>query len=238
MLAVLLGLILSGPVLALKPAPGYASHPKPQTPKLIAANLLPELKKELVHPPKPGSETQKNDEMTLLKFQADRTAADCKRAEVEVQATLKNFYGLPYGGFSDEAIAALTPFFDQLRNDSAFYIMHLKEEYPRPRPFTYLKQLRPCVLKESSLSYPSGHAALAKIYGLVLADLFPQQREPILVRSETIASDRVLAGVHHPTDIEAGKQLGVVLYGKFKASAEYVRLFNAVKAKNVSPPQF
>jgi acid phosphatase (class A) len=46
------------------------------------------------------------------------------------------------------------------------------------------------------------------VYALILAELFPQKKAPILAVGRDIGWDRVLIGKHFPTDIYAGRVLG------------------------------
>jgi len=52
----------------------------------------------------------------------------------------------------------------------------------------------------------------------MLAELVPSMRKVCLARADEAALDRVIGGVHHPADIEAGKKLADKLYRKYKKS--------------------
>lgn len=206
-------------------------HPAPKTPRLMKANLLPEFKKGMTLPPVKGSEAQTADEVELLKRQKERDQKSCDRAQSEVFVSLASFYGQPYGPLSEAEVTSLAPFFDQVRNDGDYYIQLLKKEFPRQRPFLYMQDLTPCVPKEVTGAYPSGHATLAKLYALILSDLFPTQKKTFEERANVIATDRVLSGMHHPTDIQAGAQLGERLYQELKKSPSYQKLFKTLSVK-------
>ena len=62
--------------------------------------------------------------------------------------------------------------------------------------------------RETSASYPSGHATHGMVDALVLAAIFPEQRDALLARGEQIGNDRVIAGIHWPSDVAAGQKLG------------------------------
>ena len=195
-----------------------AIHPQPKEPALISKELLPTLKKSLTLPPAKNSDAQKADEKELLAQQSKRSSSDCVRAKSEVYVSLESFFGAPQGSLNKNEVIVLTGFFDQVRNDADYYIQLLKKEFPRQRPFLYIAGLKPCVPKEVTGAYPSGHAALAKLYGLILQDLLPEKAEALTERSKVIAMDRVLSGMHHPSDIKTGSELGELLYKEFKKS--------------------
>lgn len=184
-------------------------------------DILSELKTKIPEMPKEKSLEQKKDEAELARLQKNRTPGDCKRAESEVVVTLKNFYGKPYGSLDDAQIAKLTPMIDKIRSEYGFYIGEFKKTYARKRPFQYIKKIKPCITVEETPAYPSGHATLATFYASILSDIYPEQSTAFKVRSEEIAQDRILGGVHHPSDIQAGKILGQLLYEELKKSPRY-----------------
>lgn len=187
----------------------------------ISSDIFEKIKSQINPFPQPGSSAQSIDEFALRKFQKSRTERDCERARSEVIVSLQNFYGKPFGPLESKQIETLEPFIDQIRADAGFYIGQVKRNFNRTRPYEYLKDLKPCVDLEKSLSYPSGHATLAVLYALVLGDILPDKSQVLHERSQVIAQDRVLAGVHHPSDIAAGKKLGQVLYNEISQSTRY-----------------
>ena len=189
--------------------------------KFVSADstLASDIQKQIPAFPKKGSAAQKADVAELRKLQKTRTAEDCARANSEVVVTLQSLYGQPYGELSEQQVTTLTPFFDQIRNELGRFIGIAKEGHARLRP--YIKGLKPCVPTETSYAYPSGHATLAMFYGLVLTDIFPAKQAQLKARAETIGRDRILGGVHHRTDVEAGYQLGRMLYTELAKSKLY-----------------
>lgn len=83
-----------------------------------------------------------------------------------------------------------------------------KRIYKRPRPYLTRTELTPCIDKESSYAYPSGHTALARLFARLLSRIYPERTAAFLERADEIAENRVLGGVHHPTDLISGKKLG------------------------------
>jgi len=57
-------------------------------------------------------------------------------------------------------------------------------------------------------SYPSGHSVRAMMWARILAMIAPDQEQALLQRARLVAYDRVLGGVHYPTDVAAGMSLG------------------------------
>ena len=204
-------------------------HPAPKDPIFVKKDLYTTVKAKLSAPPQPGSPAQKRDESGLLSSQKTRSQADCDAAKSEVMVSLGNFFGEASSPLKKTEIERLSPFFEQLRNDADYFIQRLKVDFPRQRPFLYLKDLTPCVPKEVTGAYPSGHAAISALYAQVLSDLFPQHKSYFAQRANVIAEHRVVAGMHHPSDIEAGSTLGRFIYEEFKKSTKYREAFERAK---------
>ncbi len=207
------------------------THPAPKEPKYIASTWYETLKKQIPLPPKKADKAQKEDETTLLKLQKNRTVTDCERAKSEIFVSLENFFGKPNGPLEPEKLRALVPFFDSIRNDADYFVQKLKVDFPRDRPFVYLKEINPCVAKEVTKAYPSGHGTISKLYAMILSDFFPGTNAQLDERSKKIGEDRVLAGMHHPTDIEAGRKIADLIYQELQKSEKYQRAFNEAKRK-------
>ena len=79
-----------------------------------------------------------------------------------------------------------------------------KHAYNRSRP----AGVHALIDVPASPSYPSEHAAAAGAASVVLSHLFPEQAEAFAARADEAAMSRVLAGVHYPSDVEAGLALG------------------------------
>jgi len=69
------------------------------------------------------------------------------------------------------------------------------------------------------------------LYALVMAELFPENRDAILNIGRGIGWDRVLIGKHYPTDIFAGRVLAIATMRELSASPLFQRDLAAAKAE-------
>lgn len=99
---------------------------------------------------------------------------------------------------------ALDAAIDDVRTDYD----RLKDIYDLPRPFLVSDQVEPAVEPRPVASYPSGHAIRAVVYARLLAEIFPDRRDPLMALALQIGYGRVIAGVHYPFDVVAGQALG------------------------------
>ncbi|HEU4781241.1 MAG TPA: phosphatase PAP2 family protein, partial [Steroidobacteraceae bacterium] len=70
-------------------------------------------------------------------------------------------------------------------------------------------------------SYPSGHATYGYVMAYLLADMVPERRQALITRAQEFARQRMVCGVHFPSDLEAGHQGASWLVQRFLASDAY-----------------
>jgi len=174
-------------------------------PAALAAAVAP--------PPAPGSPEDKKDLEVLFDWQARRTEADCAGANAQAEADFDKFFG-DISPFPRPLPPEVSTILFRVYVDGGKAVAVAKKKYARPRPFRRDKELRPCLGRVGGLSYPSGHATVSRLFALLLGDVDPARRAAFLERSDRAALNRVIGGVHHPSDIEAGKLLGGAVYAK------------------------
>jgi acid phosphatase (class A) len=179
-------------------------------------------------PPKAGSRLDQEDLEKVLRYQATRTEEDCKRARFEFQISLKAFFGPPYGPLTPAEVEKWTPFFEKVYADTKYFVKKTGAVWNRPRPFVVDSKVTPCVQQGSTRGYPSGHATNARVFAKLLAELKPRDRAVFGKRADQIAEDRVIAGVHRPADIEAGKILGDEIVKRLLANPDFRKEMNAL----------
>lgn len=190
------------------------------------------LKKQISPPPTLDSKEQKDDIAEMLLIQKNRTKNQCERAELEVKITFKSFVGpelYPFFTLDDDKI--IDSLLSKTRGDVVYFSRRMKKDYPRERPYNYIPELKPCVHKETSLAYPSGHSTMAKAYAGILGELYPKFKSQFDQRANEIAQNRVLAGVHHPSDIVSGKKLGNLIFQELMKSGNYQKQIEQIKTE-------
>lgn len=92
-----------------------------------------------------------------------------------------------------------------------------KDFYARKRPLIG-NDLPICVPREdwmkTNASYPSGHAMTAWSWGLIMAEVYPKKASEVLALAKDSGDSRALCGVHYPSDVEAGRQLGAAMVAR------------------------
>jgi acid phosphatase (class A) len=207
-----------------------ATLPLPAPPVLAAPVAVEPDWAALVGPfPEPGSRKAEEELAVMLWLQRTRTRADVARAQAEAPlspALFKDVLGKDFDPASRPRTFALL---EQVRKDSNAAVGPLKRHFARPRPYLTAPGLTPAVHLENTFSYPSGHASMGSLYGRILAELVPAQKDAILERGELIGNDRTMAGVHWPSDVDAGHRLGQAYAAFWLAQPEHQRLVQDVR---------
>ena len=105
-----------------------------------------------------------------------------------------------------------------LRQESSVVNPALKIAFNRPRPFVADSTVTPVCERTSSNSYPSGHSMVGYLEGFALAQMLPEDADVILKRADTYAQNRVLCGVHYPSDVEASHVIASALFAAISTS--------------------
>ena len=179
-----------------------------------------ELEAAMPPAPKPGSPRDERDFEILFEKQRTRTNAECVRAGAAVSAPFIELFAEPYGPLSAAEVGEWRALFSDVRGDTDYFVQKGKKFWARPRPYMANPEIDPCVTKEVTYAYPSGHAAIARVFARLLSKIDPSRTKAFQDRADQIAADRILAGVHHPSDIIGGKILGDAIAKKLLGNRE------------------
>ena len=171
-------------------------------------------------PPAAGSKKDRADLAGVLEWQHKRTPQDCARAGAGARAGYEEFFG-DISPFPRPLPAAAAAIFRRVKAETDGAAADIKDMFKRPRPFLRDAGLEPCLGRIGGLAYPSGHAAISRLFALMLSDLVPSRKKEFFTRADEAARDRIIGGVHHPSDIEAGKKLAGRLYRAYKKSRAF-----------------
>jgi acid phosphatase (class A) len=179
---------------------------------------------KLLPPPPANDSPQTRAELNeMLAIQQSRSSAQAARAAADARAAvyrLADALGDP-AAFTKDRVPLTDTLFRRILASEGTVMGAAKRYYGRPRPFVLEPQLEPVIAKPPDGSYPSGHSTWVRAVALVLADMIPERRPQILARADEYAHNRVVAGVHYPSDIEAGKLAGTAIAAALYASDDF-----------------
>lgn len=166
--------------------------------------------------PKPGSVEEAADFKEILDWQNKRSTEECDYAHMQESANIETLFVANNGPLTAKEASKLKKLTFKKYAEAGLNIMIAKRQYKRPRPYDANPEVKPCIDLESSSAFPSGHATIARFYAHLLSEYYPERKASFFKRANEAALNRVIGGVHHPSDIKAGMILGDVIYQLLK----------------------
>jgi acid phosphatase (class A) len=188
--------------------------------------------------PTPDSLIQHAEIEVLLLLQTDRTPAQIARARL-VDGEDAFIFGSGVLGpwFTAANLPQTAAFFAQVADDLGPINRATKTSFNRRRPPFQDARIKPCVKVPDSSSYPSGHAFRSAIWSGLLGAAFPDQADALAQRAAETRWCRLLAGVHHPSDVEAGRILGEAIARELLKSPGVQKAIEELRSEAASHQQ-
>ncbi len=203
-----------------------------------AANFLkdgqPDLLAQLPPPPSADSREQAEDMARVLALQASRTPAQETFANADAEMSVFRFADVLGPDFTADRFPVAAAFFARIVSDGNEAYRPVKNHYARPRPFLASPLVKPCVDPATisrTGSYPSGHATVGMTMGIVLSEIVPERRGEIMERATAYGNNRVLAGVHYPSDVAAGRTAGRIIAESMMADPKFAVELDRARAE-------
>lgn len=225
----LLSLLLASALLTgcqSAPAPQRTPHvetsqakAEPQS-KYLAPDSI-DLRSLLPDPPTANSPYSDGEIALIRAAQADASPESRARAIAEDSMKVWLFAEILGPEFTAKDKPRTAAFIKQVEHDSSTVSRAAKKHWSRPRPFDQSPDLKPLVEKPTSSSYPSGHTTRAAVWSETLVLLAPEKADAIRARARLIGLDRIIVGVHFPSDVAAGNALGKAIVSKMTESPAF-----------------
>ena len=191
----------------------------------------PDLTKLLGPPPAPGSAEQAGDLAGVLAVQKTRTKAQADRALADDTVGTLGFAEVLGPNFTAERLPKTAALFEKIRGDGVVITSAGKDTWNRPRPWDVSPAVQPVGDKPSGSSYPSTSSVVGYLTAIMLANMVPEKSAALYARGREFGDDRVILGVHFPTDIEAGRRAATVVAAALMENAAFMAEFAAAKAE-------
>lgn len=222
-ISLLICLLLPLP-LAAAPIPPQVPEAPTAIPSAVAGlrlDLVP-LLQETGQPPLPGSTALREDLAVLRWLQRNRTPQMVATTWSTLARDVTVFspaLGVDMFKTTPALMRGMGPFLGLVDAGSDA----IKNRVRRPRPFASYPDLQPCLPLESGFSFPSGHSSWYAAAALLLSDLLPERRERILALGSYGGANRVLCGVHYPSDVLAAQRFATAAAAQIIASPQWQR---------------
>ena len=217
-------LLLALPIQALKAAD---MPPPPPAARPYAIVNQVDLTKLLAPPPDEAGARKELDQ--LLAIQAKRTAADEAACIHDQVINVFRFDDVLGSQFTPENLPKTNHLFLRVVASVHIPMQKAQEYWTRKRPPAVDPAIKPVGAVPATAAYPSGHATNGNLFGIILADMLPERAKEMRARGELFGYRRLLAGVHYPSDVEAGKQSAAFIAKSLKGDPEYRADFAAAR---------
>jgi len=211
-------------------------------------------------PPAAGSVEQQRDMNAVLNIQKSRTPEAATRAEEDAKVDILAFAEVLGPKFASENLPTTVAFFRKVNRERGEVVNLLKDCWERPRPFVTNSDVHPpgTMQKDNatalgtknvaphdaasscrplepipaySYSYPSGHSTYGALTAILLANMVPEKRDALFARGWEYGRNRVVGGVHYPSDVEAGRIEATVLVSAMMQNPAFRTDFAASRAE-------
>ena len=173
-------------------------------------------------PPEEGSAAYERDFKILHKWQDEREQAACDLAATHLFPTIEGMFGQNSEMLTARELKKVKPLMEKVMKLSIKISGYFKAKYERPRPYHTDSTIEPCIeAPPGNKSYPSSHATSAMVSGCILAKIFPSKAKALSEYGKYLGDLRVIVGVHHPSDVKAGQDLGVEICEHLLADEEF-----------------
>jgi acid phosphatase (class A) len=199
--------------------------------RTFEAILLPD-------PPR-NSSSETGRELAELGRLADNLRTARAVGDMHSEINLDSLYvaGYPLQQWMDErsfpATAALL--IDSYR-DLTIITMQQKMKFDRVRPSVLDETLDTVIPVPHHPAYPSGHSTQMHFIAHVFNELDPAHRAYYFARAEQIAKNREIAGLHYPSDTEAGKLLAKQFFDILMRNEKFLTLLASAKEEWATHP--
>jgi acid phosphatase (class A) len=191
-----------------------------------------DLGKLLAPAPDPLSERHMLDLAAVLDAQKTRTPAQIEQAVGDNALSIYRFADTLGPGFSAERLPKLDAFFKRVFNDSRILVLTSKDVWDRPRPYIASAEVETVGARPNAPgSYPSGHAIFGYLSAILLANMVPEKAAALYARGHQYGANRVIAGVHFPSDLEAGRIAATAIAAGLMQNPQFLSEFEGAKAE-------
>lgn len=215
----------ASPQSATQPA---AANPTPG--KYIAVDAL-DFRAILPDPPAPHSAISNGEIEIVLAARADASPDSRRRAAAEEDMKVWLFAEVLGPSFNAAAMPKTAALIKQIERDSKAISDSAKKIWQRPRPYAQDPRITLETDAPGINSYPSGHATRGTAWTETLCLLAPEKADAIRARGRLIGFDRLILGVHFPSDVAAGNALGKSIVDRMKDDPEFQQDLEAARAE-------
>lgn len=184
-------------------------------------------------PPAQDSALMRAELAEIHRLEQTRTPGQVATAQADdKEEDIFSYRDVMGDGFAAEALPMTAAFSAHIHNEESVVGGPLKKKFQRPRPYQFDSTLHPvCALNAEATSYPSGHALSGYLLAFALVEMVPEKSQQILARADGYAHNRIVCGVHYPSDVEASRRIALAMFGYMMASPRFQKELAAARVE-------
>ena len=208
--------------------PGYLRDAR-LSPKYLPVDW--ESRVAVPHPPANSSD-RTQAELDYLEALTPQRSGKLSEIQAEVLVKMFKLGSYTYGSLTTNADYPVTrQLILAAYRECGIATFYMKKKFDRIRPSVLRKDLTNAVQVPSHPAYPSGHATGAYMIAFLLQELEPALSSAYLKDAERIAKNREIAGLHYPSDTEAGRLLARQLTDLLLANPDFKQLLRKAQSE-------
>ena len=185
---------------------------------------------QILPPPPPNDSAETRAELAeVLTIQVTRTPAMVERARADDEETVWRFADVLGPALTKDQLPHVATFFDRLAATEGAVVDPAKKLFARPRPYQLSDLVRPAIEPSKSAAWPSGHATLGTLLGIELSRMVPEKRAELMARAWEYGHNRIVAGMHFPSDVDTGRIAGAAIAVAIARQDDFAGEFEAAR---------
>jgi acid phosphatase (class A) len=214
----------------------HQSNNDPKHPPYFTDSAILNVSALLAPPPAADSAISRTELTDVHVAEQTRTSQQVAAARADDQEQdifiFRDLFGQDFTAEKLPVTAALS---HHIHSDEGLITTPLKTTYARQRPFQFDSSLKPvCALNKEPNSYPSGHTVSGYLLAFTLIEMIPEKQVQIMKRVDEYAHNRIVCGVHYPSDIEAGRNIAYLMFGYMLANPQFQKDIAAARKETRS----
>jgi acid phosphatase (class A) len=185
-----------------------------------------DLTRVLAPPPISLSDQEARDLADVLEAQRIRTPQQAERAVADDDLSIFRIAGEVLGpNFTEDNLPKTAGFARRFASDVRTLYRAANDFWRRRRPSQVSPDVKAIGHRSNNGSYPSGHAIRGYLLAIILGNMVPEKRHALFARGREYGMNRVVAGAHFPTDVQAGQMAATALAVAFMQNASFMKDF-------------
>jgi acid phosphatase (class A) len=170
----------------------------------------------------------------IYQYEQTRSLEDCALGKQQHNLDFRSLYlgnkSPKIKNYHEKEIKELSEFLEQVLAYAKVITAPFKLRHGRKRPYEMDKELNTCVPRPGhGLSYPSYHSVAGALSACFMMDIYPSYKNAFKAYGEKVGLLRVMGGVHFPSDVKVGRQLGQDICAHLVKQPSFLKKYNTLK---------